>query len=139
MSKVCVIIPVYKAEVYIEKCTRTLFGQTLDNLEYIFVDDCSPDHSIEVMERVLNEFPNRKSQVKVIRHEVNQGVSAARQHGVGAADAEYIIHCDPDDYLELDMYEAMYRKAKEDNNDKDEKNVILAAGVGFGSSDAGLR
>lgn len=117
MSKVCVIIPVYKAEVYIEKCTRTLFGQTLDNLEYIFVDDCSPDHSIEVMERVLNEFPNRKSQVKVIRHEVNQGVSAARQHGVGAADAEYIIHCDPDDYLELDMYEAMYRKAKEDKAD----------------------
>lgn len=117
MSKVCVIIPVYKAEAYIEKCTRTLFGQTLDNLEYIFVDDCSPDHSIEVMERVLNEFPNRKSQVKVIRHEVNQGVSAARQHGVGAADAEYIIHCDPDDYLELDMYEAMYRKAKEDKAD----------------------
>lgn len=120
MPKVSVIIPVYKAEPYIERCVRTLFGQTLDDLEFIFVDDCSPDHSIEVMERVLTEYPDRKSQVKVIRHEVNQGVSSARQHGVDAATGEYIIHCDPDDWVELDMYEILYSEA----NSKDADIVI---------------
>lgn len=112
VTKVSVVIPVYKAEPYVEKCVRTLFGQTLDNLEYIFVDDCSPDQSIEVMERILDEYPDRKPQVKVIRHEVNQGVSAARQHGVDAATGEYIIHCDPDDWVEINMYEAMFAEAK---------------------------
>lgn len=112
MPKVSVIIPVYKAEPYIERCVRTLFGQTLDDLEFIFVDDCSPDRSIEVMERLLDEYPTRKSQVKVIHHEANQGVSAARQHGVDAATGEYIIHCDPDDWVELNMYELLYVEAK---------------------------
>lgn len=111
--KVSIIIPVYKAEKYIERCVRTLFGQTLDELEYIFVDDCSPDRSIEVMERVLKEYPDRKPQVKVIRHDINRGVSQSRQDGVDAASGEYIIHCDPDDWVEPDMYEQLYTKAKE--------------------------
>lgn len=117
MPKVSVIIPVYKAEPYIERCVRTLFGQTLDDLEFIFVDDCSPDHSIEVMERVLTEYPHRQEQVKVIRHDVNQGVSSARQHGVDAATGEYIIHCDPDDWVELDMYDRLFKYAIATNAD----------------------
>lgn len=115
--KVSVVIPVYKAELYIEKCVRTLFGQTLDDLEFIFVDDCSPDRSIEVMEQVLAEYPLRKSQVKVIHHDVNQGVAAARQHGVDAAIGEYIIHCDPDDWVELNMYSDMINLALKENAD----------------------
>lgn len=115
--KVSVIIAVYNAEKYIEKCVRSLFGQTFDSLEYIFVDDCSPDNSIDVMLRVLDEFPERKSQVKVIRHEVNQGVSQSRQDGMDAATGEYTIHCDPDDWVELNMYETLYNKAKEENAD----------------------
>lgn len=115
--KVSVVIPVYKVEPYIEKCVRTLFAQTLDSLEYIFVDDCSPDNSITVMQRVLEEFPNRKDQVKVIRHNPNEGVAKTRQDGIDAATGEYIIHCDPDDWVELDMYESMYNKAKETNAD----------------------
>lgn len=117
MPKVSVVIPVYNAEKYIERCVRSLFGQTLDNLEYIFVDDCSPDHSIEVMERVLAEFPFRQSQVKVVRHKVNQGVAAARQHGVDAATGEYVIHCDPDDWIEINMYSEMVNKAIKEHAD----------------------
>lgn len=111
--KVTVILAVYKAEAFIEKCVRSLFNQTLDNLEYIFIDDCSPDNSIEIMERILEEYPNRKSQVKVIRHSANQGVGKTRQDGLDAASGEYIIHCDPDDWVDLTMYEDMYKKAKE--------------------------
>lgn len=125
--KVSIIIPVYKVEKYIEKCVRTLFGQTLDNIEYIFVDDYSPDNSIAVMQKVLEEFPERKSQVKIIQHKINKGVSQSRQDGVDAAEGEYIIHCDPDDWVELDMYEVLYNKAKETDSDLvicDFSNVI---------------
>ncbi len=117
IPKVSIVIPVYGVEKYIERCVRTLFGQTLDSLEYVFIDDCSPDKSIEIMQKVLDEYPNRKEQVKLIRHEVNQGVGAARNHGVAACTGEYIIHCDPDDWIDLDMYEKMYNKAKETSAD----------------------
>lgn len=111
--KVSIIVPVYKAERYIEECARSLFGQTLDDLEFVFVDDCSPDKSVEVLERILDEYPERKKHTKVIRHGINQGVSQTRQDGVNIATGEYIIHCDPDDWVELDMYERMYTKAIE--------------------------
>lgn len=111
MPKVSIIIPVYNAEPYIEKCARSLFGQTLDDLEYIFVNDCTPDHSIEVMGRVLEDFPNRKHQVKVIHHTANCGVAITRQDGIHAATGEYIIHCDPDDWVELNMYDVLYQEA----------------------------
>lgn len=110
--KVSVIIPVFKAEKYIDKCARSLFGQTLDDMEYIFVDDCSPDKSIDVLDRVLEDYPHRKAQVKILSHKENKGVSQSRQDGVYAATGEYLIHCDPDDWVELDMYELMYTAAK---------------------------
>ena len=116
-ARVSVCIPVYGVEKYIEKCARTLFEQTLQDIEYIFVDDCTPDRSIEILQKVLEEYPHRKNQVKVIRHEINQGVGAARNHAVAACTGEYVIHCDPDDWVELDMYETMYNKAKETDAD----------------------
>ena len=59
MPKISIIVPVYGAEKYIERCVRSLFEQTLDDIEYIFIDDCSPDHSIEILNRVLVEYPYR--------------------------------------------------------------------------------
>lgn len=117
MYKISIVIPVYKTEPFIERCVRSLFGQTLDSIEYIFVDDCSPDNSIAVMQKVLAEYPNRKEQVKIIRHEVNQGVGAARNHGVAACTGDYIIHCDSDDWVDVNMYESMYSKAVETEAD----------------------
>lgn len=76
--KVSIIIPVYNAEAYIERCAASLFGQTLNELEYIFVDDCSSDSSIEVMKNTLALYPERYEQVRIIRHDKNQGVSQAR-------------------------------------------------------------
>lgn len=115
--KVSIIIPVYNVEPWIERCVHSLFTQTLDDIEYIFVDDCSPDDSVNIMLRVLNEYPHRKNQVKTIRHEHNQGVAAARISGMKAATGEYIIHCDPDDWVEKAMYQVMMQKAKESSAD----------------------
>ena len=117
MPKVSIIIPVYKAEQYIDRCVRALFGQNLRDLEYIFVDDCSPDRSIDVMEQVLREYPDRQQQVKIIRHRRNMGVGQSRQDGIDEATGEYIIHCDPDDWVEPEMYYLMYDAACRTNAD----------------------
>ena len=60
MPKVSVIIPVYGVEKYIERCARSLFEQTLDDIEYIFVDDCSPDKSIAILENIIKEYLGAK-------------------------------------------------------------------------------
>lgn len=109
--KVSVIIPVYNAEKYMEKCCRSLFGQTLDDLEFLFIDDHTPDNSIAVMRSVLEEYPHRKPQVKVIRHTANKGSSCVRNTGLEASGGDYIIHCDSDDWVDPTMYEKMYAKA----------------------------
>lgn len=115
--KVSVIIPVYKAEKYIQKCCETLFQQTLEEVEYIFVNDCTPDNSIERIREVLNNYQGCGDRVTIITHEKNLGVSQSRQDGVDHAVGDYIIHCDPDDWVESDMYELMYEKARTTNAD----------------------
>lgn len=115
--KVSIIIPIYGVECYIEKCTRSLFEQTLEELEYIFVDDCSPDKSVEVLQQVMKKYPHRKEQVIIIRQPKNMGAAKAREVGMKAAHGEYIIHCDSDDWTESDMYRTMYEKAISQNSD----------------------
>ena len=111
MPKVSVVIPVYNAEKYIERCASSLFEQTLDDIEYIFVDDCSSDNSIQILNHIVEQFPKRKSQVRILSHSVNTGQSGARRDGMKAATGDYIIHCDADDWVEQDMYEKMFCKA----------------------------
>lgn len=115
--KVSIIIAVYNCEKYIEVCARSLFEQTLDNIEYIFVNDATPDNSLNILERIIGEYPKRKLLVKIINLEKNGGVSNARRIGIEHATGEYVIHTDSDDRVDLDMYERLYLKAKETNAD----------------------
>ena len=117
MPKVSVIVPVYKAEAFIEACARSLFGQTLEDMEYIFVDDCSPDRSIEILKAVLRDYPNREDQVRIKSLEKNAGVAKAREIGLSAITGEYFIYCDSDDYVDLDAYEKMYLTAVREQSD----------------------
>lgn len=117
MPKVSVIIPVYGVEKYIERCARSLFEQTLEGLEFIFVNDCTPDNSINVLETTLAEYPKRKSQVRIINIEQNQGAAKAREIGIKAATGDYVIHCDSDDWVDCHIYEKLYNKAIQNNSD----------------------
>lgn len=117
IPKISVIIPVYGVEEYIERCARSLFEQTLDEIEYIFVDDCTPDNSITILHSILSEYPNREKQVKILHHEKNKGLAQARQTGLKVANGEYIAHCDSDDWVDNDLYEIAYNKAKLENLD----------------------
>ena len=118
MPQVSVCIPVYGVEKYIERCARSLFEQTMtDGIEFIFVNDCTKDRSIEILECVLADYPHRISQTKIIHHEKNGGLVAARKTGLQHARGDYIAHCDSDDWVEKNMYEVMYKKAIDSDAD----------------------
>lgn len=121
MPKISVIVPIYGVEKYIERCAKSLFGQTLDDIEFIFVDDCTPDNSIKILEGVINEhrlsFIERSWTVKVERMPKNSGLAAVRKYGLQLATGGYIVHCDSDDWMEPNMCEILYRKACESNAD----------------------
>lgn len=116
--KVSVCIPVYKAEKLIERCARSLFEQTLkDGIEFIFVDDCSPDESIDVVKRVLEEYPERQTQVKFLRNATNSGQTLSRMAAFEAAQGDYVICCDSDDWVDKDLYAQMLAKAEAEKLD----------------------
>lgn len=108
MPEVSVIIPVYNVEAYIERCARSLFEQTLQNMEFIFVDDCSTDRSITLLKKVIEDYPQRKEQIHIWPLKRNSGPSVARNMGLSMASGEYIIFCDSDDWVEREMYDKLY-------------------------------
>lgn len=114
---VSIIIPVYKVEKFIERCARSIFEQTYKNLEIIFVNDCTPDNSIEILNYVLNDYPHRKQQTHVINFETNQGVASARNTGMKNSTGKYSIQFDSDDYVESTMIEEMVTIAEKESAD----------------------
>ncbi|WP_242219276.1 glycosyltransferase [Bacillus cereus group sp. BfR-BA-01380] len=110
--KVSVIIPVYNAGKYITQCVESLLNQTLEQCEFIFINDGSTDNSREVIER----YKELDSRIILINQE-NQGVSIARNKGLCLATGEYVGFVDADDYIEREMYEILYNSAKQDDCD----------------------
>jgi len=115
--KLSVCIPVYNVAPYVEQCARSLFAQTYRDIEFIFVDDCTPDDSIAIVERVLKEFPDRAEQVKILHHERNRGLIVARKTALGAATGELVTHCDSDDWADVDLYAKMIARMTEADAD----------------------
>jgi len=111
--KISVIIPVYNSEKYISKCIDSLKNQSLKQIEFIFVDDCSTDKGM----KYVNDWAISDSRVKIIRNEQNLGEGASRNRGIRAAKGKYINTIDPDDWLAYNYYELLYAKAIETNAD----------------------
>lgn len=112
MPKVSIIVPVYKAEAYLHRCVDSILAQTFTDFELLLIDDGSPDRSGEI----CDEYAQKDSRIRVI-HKENGGVSSARQRGLDEAVGEYTIHADPDDWVEPNMLEELYKKAKQDDAD----------------------
>ena len=106
--KVSVIVPFYNVAPFIERCARSLMAQTLREVEFIFVDDASPDDSADILRRVLSEYDR---DARIVKHERNQGLPAARNTGLAEAKGEFICHCDSDDWLEPTMLEELFTAA----------------------------
>ena len=111
-SKVSIVVPVYGVEKYIERCARSLFTQTFGDIEYIFVNDCTKDSSMQVLEFVMKDYPARN--VRIINKEKNEGLPQARKTGVLASTGDFIMHIDSDDWVEHDIVEKLYARAMEE-------------------------
>jgi glycosyltransferase involved in cell wall biosynthesis len=98
MKKVSIIIPVYNVEPYMERCLLSALNQTYDNIEIILVDDCGQDNSIEVAKRVVKGH-RKGDKVRVLKHQHNRGLSAARNTGTYASTGEFIYYLDSDDEI----------------------------------------
>lgn len=106
MPSVSVIVPVYNAEKYLCRCLDSIKAQTFQDFEAVLVDDGSTDRSGEI----CDEYAKKDSRFKVI-HQQNGGVSIARQVGLDAATGDYVIHADPDDWVEPDWLACLYAEA----------------------------
>ena len=111
--KVSVIIPVYNVEPYLCRCLDSLVNQTLQDIEIICINDCSSDNSLAI----LKEYAEKDERINIIDFEKNQGVSIARNAGIEIAKGEYIGLVDSDDYVDLDFYEKLHKKAKDTDAD----------------------
>ena len=115
--KVSILVPIYGVEKYIERCAVSLFEQTYKNIEYIFVDDCATDNSIGILMDVINRYPRRKEQTRIIRHTRNRGLAAARNTAVKEATGVFICHVDSDDWINERFLEVLMQKQMETQAD----------------------
>ena len=111
---ISVVVPIYGVEAYIGQCARSLLSQSWKDTEFVFVNDGTPDRSMEVLQSVLEEFPGRD--VKIVNKE-NGGLPQARKSGVEASSGDYIMHVDSDDWIEPGAIEKLARKAIETDAD----------------------
>ncbi len=107
---ISVIVPVYNVEKYLDRCVESIVNQTYTNLEIILVDDGSPDNC----PKMCDDWAKKDNRIKVI-HKENGGVSSARNIGLDNALGKYIAFCDPDDLIHPQMYEVLYKFAKDND------------------------
>ena len=119
--KVSVIVPVYGVEKYMERCAQSLFAQTLDRVEFIFIDDCTPDRSMAVLqeeiERHSDVIDEKQWQVRIERMPQNSGQAAVRKQGIQTATGSYIAFCDSDDWAEPTLLEDLLAAAEKSDCD----------------------
>lgn len=107
IMKVSILVPVYAVERYIGQCAESLFSQTYQNIEYIFVDDCSPDGSIGVLRGVLSRHPERAAAVSIVRHDRNRGSGASRLTAMNHATGDFVCFADSDDFMPADAVQRL--------------------------------
>lgn len=124
-KEVSVIVPIYNAHKYLERCIRSILGQTYENLDIVLIDDGSQDNSLEICKR----FEKEDKRVRVF-HKENGGVSSTRNYGIKKAQGEYIVFIDADDSVETSFIESLLAKANE--------NSIVICSFVYGDEDGNI-
>ena len=130
--KVSICVPIYSVEQYIERCLRSVFEQTYSNIEYVFINDCTKDRSMDILFRVIKDFPSRSTSVRILSHNINRGLSAARNTAIENCSGVFVMHVDSDDYLEKNAVELLVNKQMETNAD-------IVSGCAFKETKKGLQ
>lgn len=128
---ISVIVPIYNVESYLENCLKSILNQSLQNIEILCIDDCSPDNSAKIVEK----YQKTDSRIKLIKHKQNKGLGGARNTGIVEARADYIAGVDSDDTIHPDMMKLLYEATQGGKfdivccgfNRVDEKGKILSS------------
>lgn len=117
LPRVSICVPIFKVEKCISKCAESLIQQTYKNIEFIFVNDCTPDNSMNILCEVIEKHPARSDSVKIINLPKNEGVAYARNLAVENATGEFIFWCDSDDWIEHETIETLVNEGQRTNAD----------------------
>lgn len=112
---VSVIVPVYNVSKYITRCTQSVINQTYKQIECIFVDDCTQDDSISIIQSMIQKYCGTII-FKIISHQQNRGLSAARNTGIKASNGEYLFFLDSDDEISNTCIETLVRRLNVNEN-----------------------
>ena len=102
--KISVIVPIYNTKKYLDKCLTSIINQTMQEIDIICIDDCSPDDSYLIVEKYIKQ----DSRVSLIRHKENKGSGGARNTGILAAKADFLASVDSDDYIKSEMMQTLW-------------------------------
>ena len=128
-KRVSVIVPVYQVSAYVERCLRSVMAQTYPDMECIIVDDATKDDSIEKCERLIRRYDGA-IRFRILHHDRNRGLSAARNTGTEAAVGDYLYYLDSDDYLSPDCIARLAAVVNEDDS------IEMVQGNGVMKSDS---
>lgn len=112
--KVSIIVPVYNSKKYLRRCLDSIVNQSLKEIEIILVNDCSTDKSLAILKEYKQKYPDK---IILIELRENKKPGGARNEGMSVAKGEYIGFVDSDDYVEIEMFEELYKLAKQGNYD----------------------
>ena len=115
--KVSVLIPVYNVERVFARCLDAVFSQTYGDIDYVFVNDCTPDNSMAALARKCEQYPHRAASVRIITNSTNQGIAQVRNTLLDNAQGDYVLFVDSDDWIEPDMVELLVGEAVAKNAD----------------------
>ena len=105
--QVTILMPIYKVERYLEKTLCSIFNQTYPYLDFVFVNDCSPDNSLYVLQDTIAKHEIESNRYIIVNHTQNEGIAVSRTDCIANAKGDYVYFVDSDDWIERDAVEKM--------------------------------
>lgn len=111
--KVSILVPIYKVEMFLERTLDSIFTQSYSNIDYVFVNDCSPDNSLQVLKNTIARYGIEESRYTIVNHQKNEGIAVSRADCLTKAKGDYVYFVDSDDWIEKDAVKKMVAATKE--------------------------
>ena len=111
--QVTILMPIYKVERYLEKTLCSIFNQTYPYLDYVFVNDCSPDNSLQVLHDILEKHEIDSDRYIIVNHTQNEGIAVSRTDCIANAKGDYVFFVDSDDWIKENAVETMVAATKD--------------------------
>jgi glycosyltransferase involved in cell wall biosynthesis len=110
--RVTILMPVYKVEQYLAKTLSSVFTQTYPDIDFVFVNDCSPDNSLQVLTNTIDRYGITPYRYVIVNHKDNEGIAVSRADCIARATGDYVFFVDSDDWVEPDAVEQMVEATK---------------------------